>query len=209
MFPRYNMAMAQIYKNWHLETDTDQIIWLYLDKEKASINTIDRSVMEEFSHIVDALTNDTTAKGVIITSGKKNGFIAGADISQFTQFKDIDEATAVLIQGQRIFNKLEALTIPTVAMIDGFCLGGCLELALACRYRVVEENTKLGLPEVKLGIHPGWGGTVRLPRLIGGKEGLAFILSGRTVSGKTSAKLGFTDVAVPKRQLVHAAKYYI
>ena len=96
-------------------------------------------------------------------------------------------------------------------MIDGFCLGGGLELALACRYRVAEESakTRLGLPEVKLGIHPGWGGTVRLPRLIGALQGLNLILSGRTVSGKAAAKMGLVDVAVPKRQLAHAAKYYI
>ena len=96
-------------------------------------------------------------------------------------------------------------------MIDGFCLGGGLELALACRYRVAEESakTRLGLPEVKLGILPGWGGTVRLPRLIGGMQGLNHDSFGHTVSGKAAAKLGFVDAAVPKRQLVHAAKYYI
>ena len=96
-------------------------------------------------------------------------------------------------------------------MIDGFCLGGGLELALACRYRVAEESskTRLGLPEVKLGIHPGWGGTVRLPRLIGALQGLNMVLSAHTVSGKAAAKLGFVDAAVPKRQLAHAAKYYI
>src|SRR5205085_6138759 len=102
-------------------------------------------------------------------------------------------------------------TIPVVAMIDGFCLGGGLELVLACHYRVAEESskTRLGLPEVKLGIHPGWGGTVRLPRLIGSPQALNLILNGHTVSGKAAAKLGFVDAAVPRRQLVHAAKYYI
>lgn len=202
--------MTQTFKNWRLETDTDQILWVYLDKQFASVNTLDRGVMEEFAQIVDMLSTDSTHKAVIIASGKKNGFIAGADISQFTKFKDIDEATSVLSLGQHILNKLEALKIPTVAMIDGFCLGGGLELALACRYRVVEESgkTRLGLPEVKLGIHPGWGGTIRMPRLIGALQGLNMVLSAHTVSGKAAAKLGFADVAVPKRQLIHAAKYY-
>lgn len=205
------MNPTQMYKNWRLETDPDQVLWLYFDKADASVNTVNRAVMEELSTIIDTLVNDTTHKGVILASGKKTGFIAGADISQFTKFKDIDEATAVLTLGQHILNKLEALKMPTVAMIDGFCLGGGLEIALACRYRVAEESgkTRLGLPEVKLGIHPGWGGTVRLPRLIGGPQALNMILSGHTVSGKAAAKLGFVDVAVPRRQLVRAAKYYI
>lgn len=205
------MNAMQTYQHWRLEADAEQILWLYFDKHGSSVNTLDREVMEEFSDIVDILAKDNTHKGVIITSGKKNGFIAGADISQFTKFKDIAEATSILVKGQHILNKLESLRIPTVALINGFCLGGGLELALACRYRIAEESskTRLGLPEVKLGIHPGWGGTVRLPRLIGGKEGMNLILSGHTVSGRAAAKLGFVDVAVPRRQLIHAAKYYI
>ncbi len=124
-------------------------------------------------------------------------------MSQFTKFKDIEEATNVLSLGQAILDKLETLKIPTVAMIDGFCLGGGLELSLACHYRVAEDGpkTRLGLPEVKLGIHPGWGGTVRLPRLIGGPQALNMILNGHTVSGKAAAKLGFVDAAVPKTSI--------
>lgn len=200
----------QQFKNWRLETDKDQILWLILDKQNSSMNTIDRSVMEEFNTIIDQLERDTTHKAVILTSGKKKGFIAGADISQFTQFKDIQEATSVLTLGQQILNRFEALKIPTVAMIDGVCLGGGMEVALACTYRVAEESasTRLGLPEVKLGIHPGWGGTVRMPKLIGALQGMNMILSGHTVSGKQAAKLGFVDAAVPRRQLVHAARHY-
>lgn len=205
------MNTTQTYKNWRLQSDKDNILWIYFDKQNAAVNTIDRAVMEEFSRIVDTLASDTTHKGAIIASGKKNGFIAGADISQFNQFTDIDQATHTLIQGQHILNKLEALKMPTVAMINGFCLGGGLELALACRYRVAEESakTRLGLPEVKLGIHPGWGGTVRLPRLVGAMQGMNMVLSAHTVSGKAAAKIGFVDVAVPLRQLEHAAKFYI
>lgn len=203
------MTTTQLYKNWRLETDNNQILWLYFDKENSPVNTINGPVMEELSIIVDQLANDTTHKGVIIASGKKMGFIAGADITQFNQFKDIEFATYVLREGQNILSKLEALRMPTVAMIDGFCLGGGLELALACRYRVAEEGSRLGLPEVMLGIHPGWGGTVRLPRKIGAMEAMNMILTGRTVSGKAAVKLGFVDAAVAKRQLVRAATYYI
>lgn len=202
---------SQVYNNWHLETDADQILWLYFDKQHTSVNTINGDVLTEFSAILDQLATDTVHKGVIIASAKKQGFIAGADISQFTQFKNMTEATTVLNVGQQIFAKLEALIMPTVALIDGFCLGGGLELALACRYRVAEDSpkTRLGFPEVKLGIHPGWGGTVRAPRLIGALAALNLILSGHTITGKAAAKLGLVDVAVPKRQLIRAAKYYI
>lgn len=204
------MDTTQTYTNFRLETDKDQILWVYLDKQGTSVNTLDRNVMEEFASIVDGLATDVKHKAVIITSGKTTGFIAGADISQFEKFQDLDEAFSILKLGQQIFNKLEALKIPTVAMIDGFCLGGGMELALACRYRVAEESskTRLGLPEVMLGIYPGWGGSVRMVRLIGATQGLEMVMTGKTVSGKVAAKLGFVDAAVPKRQLVHAAKYY-
>jgi 3-hydroxyacyl-CoA dehydrogenase / enoyl-CoA hydratase / 3-hydroxybutyryl-CoA epimerase len=204
------MKSTVTYKNWRLETDADEILWIYFDKEGASVNTLDQNTMEEFNTIVDSLANDREHRGVIIASGKKKGFIAGADISQFEKFKDIEEATNVLRRGHEVFAKLEALKIPVVAMIDGFCMGGGLELALACHYRVVENSlkTRLGLPEIKLGIHPGWGGTVRLPRLIGAPNAMSLILAGSTVSGKAAAKLGIADAAVPKRQLIKAAKWY-
>lgn len=203
--------MKQTYKNWRLETDDNQILWLYFDKENSSVNSIDFTVMDELSDILDSIASDKSVKGLVIASGKSSGFIAGADITLFNKFKDIDHAYSLLRKGQHIIDKLEMLQIPTVAMINGFCLGGGLELVLGCRYRVAEDGpkTRLGLPEVKLGIHPGWGGTVRLTRLIGAPQAMNLILSGHTISAKAAAKLGFVDAAVPKRQLIHAAKYYI
>lgn len=205
------MTVATTYKNWRLEANDQQILWVYFDKANSTVNTLNREVMEEFAQIINMLSANHEYKGVVIASAKQSGFIAGADISQFNQFKDIEEATGVLRYGQNIFAQLEALKMPVVALIDGFCLGGGLELALACHYRIAEDSnkTRLGLPEVKLGIHPGWGGSVRLPKLIGALQGLNLILSGHTVSGKAAARLGFVDVAVPKRQLRHAANYYI
>jgi 3-hydroxyacyl-CoA dehydrogenase/enoyl-CoA hydratase/3-hydroxybutyryl-CoA epimerase len=205
------MSDARTFKNWRLESDADEILWVYFDKKGATVNTLDTSTMEEFSQIVDLVAEDRAHKGVIIASAKKSGFIAGADISQFNKFKDIDQAFDLLRHGQNIFDKLEGLKIPVVAMIDGFCLGGGMELALACHYRVVEDSakTRLGLPEVKLGIHPGWGGSVRLPRLIGAPQAMNMILGGHTVSGKAAAKMGIADAAVPRRHLVKAAKYYV
>jgi 3-hydroxyacyl-CoA dehydrogenase/enoyl-CoA hydratase/3-hydroxybutyryl-CoA epimerase len=198
------------YNHWRLETDAEQILWLLFDRQNTSVNTLNHEVMEELSDILDNLAHSKEYKGLIIASAKKHGFIAGADISQFGKLKNIEEGVNLLRQGQLIFDKIENLKISTVALIDGFCLGGGLELALACRYRVAEDGakTRLGLPEVKLGIHPGWGGTVRLPRLIGAPQAFNMILSGHTVTGKAAAKLGIVDVAVPKRHLLTAAKYY-
>lgn len=204
------MTGTEAYKHWRLEPDADRVLWLYFDKQNSSVNTMDKEVMGEFSSIIDKLAETEEYVGLVIASGKKSGFIAGADITQFNKFKNEEAAIELLKLGQHILAKLEALRIPTVAMIEGFCLGGGLELALACQYRVAEDGkkTRLGLPEVRLGIQPGWGGSVRLPRLIGGMDGLSLILSGHTVSAKAAAKLGFVDAAVPKRHLLKAAKYY-
>jgi len=198
------------YKNWSLKTDNDQILWLTFDKENASANTFNSAVISELDSILDDLAKDKEHKAVIITSAKKSGYIAGADIEEFSKFKTVDEAVAFIRKGQKVFNKLEALSMPTIAMIEGFCLGGGCEMALACTYRIAEEGpkTRIGLPEVKLGIHPGWGGSVRLPRLIGALKAMDIILAGRAVSAKVAKRMGFVDAAVPKRQLIRAARFY-
>ncbi len=198
------------YHHWRLENAPDAIAWLYFDKEHATVNTMDAEVMEELSLILDFVATHPDYKGLVIASAKKQGFIAGADIAQFDQFEDATEAARLLRQGQQIFQKIENLKIPTVAMIKGFCLGGGLELALSCRYRVAEEGikTRLGLPEVKLGIHPGWGGTVRLPRLIGLFPAMNLMLGGHLLSAKAALKCGLVDAVVPERHLVGAATYY-
>lgn len=199
------------YANWQVHKDQQNILWLMMDRQGASVNTINAGVVLELDEIINQVANDKSIIGVIIGSAKKQGFIAGADIQQFTQFKDAEEAFNLVRQAQLVYDKLEQLSIPTVAMIDGFCLGGGTELVLACRYRVAEdgEKTRIGLPEIKLGIHPGWGGTIRLPKLIGAPNALELILTGRAVSAKAAAKMGFVDVAVPRRQLKRAAVAYV
>lgn len=205
------MELQKQYNNWKLETDQDQILWLYLDKKDSSVNTLNAEVMSEFDDILNQINGDKNLKGVVLASAKSTGFIAGADIDQFLKFKDEEDAYDLVRKVQVLFDRWEALRIPTVAMIKGFCLGGGTEFALACRYRVADDGpkTRIGLPEVFLGIHPGWGGTVRLPKLIGAPRALDLILTGRAVSGKTAKKLGIVDDAVPERQLKHAARYYI
>ncbi len=201
----------QPYKHWHYEKDSDGILWLTIDREGASVNSMNREVFDEFDRILSDDIPHQNPKGVVILSGKKKGFIAGADITQFTALKTTDEAFDLIRQAQLVLDKLEALSMPTVAMINGFCLGGGLEVALACRYRVAldEEGTLIGLPEVKLGIHPGWGGTVRLPRLIGAPKAMSVMLPGNPVSARAAAKLGIVDVSVPLRELKRAATYYV
>ncbi|MBI3187090.1 MAG: enoyl-CoA hydratase/isomerase family protein, partial [Gammaproteobacteria bacterium] len=149
--------------------------------------------------------------GVIFVSDKKNGFIAGADISEFTTIKDRTEATAFLRRGHDIMNKIEAMKCPTVAMIKGFCLGGGMELALACTYRIMcdEASTRVGLPEIKLGIHPGFGGTVRAIQKAGPLAAMDMMLTGKMIAGRAAKAMGLVDDLVPERMLKRAAIFFV
>lgn len=198
-------------QHWRLTHDNNHVAWLVLDKKNATVNSLSKDVLEEFSTILTQLASDQTTSALVISSGKKTGFIAGADIEQFEEFESAEQAAQLIRRGQLIFDQLANLPFPTIAMIQGFCLGGGLELALACRYRIADDNnkTRLGLPEVMLGIHPGWGGTVRLPRLIGAPAAMDLILSGKAIPAKKAYTLGLVDEAVPERQLMNAVKYYL
>lgn len=198
------------YNNWSLTTDADGICWLTFDRKGTSANTLNTEVLLELDGILTVLTAQPP-KGLVIKSGKTNGFIAGADISEFMHMASVAQATEMVRKAQAIFDKLEALPCPTVAMINGFCLGGGLELSLACKYRVALDSpkTKIGLPEVQLGVQPGWGGSVRLPRLIGSLKALELILPGKTVDARTAQKLGLVDAAVPERHFMAAVLYYV
>lgn len=203
--------MLTQHQHWLVQADDDQILWLLLNRADSQVNTLNAEVLSEFSHILRDIANDKTLKGVIISSAKKTGFIAGADITQFEKLTSEQEAYQLIRQGQEIFDQLEQLPLPTVALIEGFCVGGGLELALACKYRIAETSakTRIGLPEVKLGIHPGWGGSVRLPKLVGPLKAMEVILTGRTYTAQAAKKIGMVDEALPKRLLDKAAKAYI
>ena len=194
-------------QHWKLERDGDGLAWLVFDKADASTNTLSREVFVEFRAVLAELAR-TPPKGLVIRSGKDNGFIAGADIDEFTQLKTIDDATALVKRGWDAFNELAAAPYPTLALVRGFCLGGGLELALACRYRVVvdEPGTRLGLPEVMLGIVPAWGGMRRLPRLAGAPAALDLLLSGRTIDARRAKRLGIADECVPLRIMMNTAR---
>src|SRR6266567_70666 len=198
---------GQTYRHWRLEADDERIVWLTFDPADKSVNALSREVLEELGLLLDEIARQAPA-GVVIRSGKENGFIAGADVAEFTGLADEDSALALIEQGQAVFDRLERLPVPTLCLISGFCLGGGLELALACRYRIAADtpDTQLGFPEVKLGIHPGFGGTVRLTRLLGPLPALDLMLTGRSVAGRKAAKLGLVDYAVPERHLENAAR---
>jgi 3-hydroxyacyl-CoA dehydrogenase/enoyl-CoA hydratase/3-hydroxybutyryl-CoA epimerase len=201
--------MQVSYLHWRLKREKNTL-WLYFDKKDSSTNNIDQSVLTELMAIIREIAKNKSIQGLIITSDKTTGFIVGADIQIISQLKTKKEILAFIRQGQSVFDELADLKIPTVALINGLYLGGGLELALACDYRIgLEDNkTRLGLPEIMLGIHPGWGGTVRLPRLLGAPRALELILTGRIIHPCAAAKLGLIDRVVPLRQAERAALYY-
>jgi 3-hydroxyacyl-CoA dehydrogenase / enoyl-CoA hydratase / 3-hydroxybutyryl-CoA epimerase len=198
------------YQHWLVKEDKYNFIWLGLNKQDSSVNTLNQSVLEEFDAILSSYEKKTESKALVIFSAKKTGFIVGADIDAFQDIKDANQAVQLIKQGQAIFHKLQSMPMTTIALIEGLCLGGGLELALACDYRIAldDDKTKLGLPEVMLGIHPGWGGTVRLPQRIGSLAALDLILSGKTIPAKVALQLGLVDAVVPKRNLCRAAEYF-
>ena len=198
------------WKNWHLETDEDEIAWLHFDKADSGANVFSSEVFDEFFVILDQLA-EMKPKGLIILSDKESGFIAGANIEEFTQLESKEDALELIRVGQSAFDKLEALPFPTLSLINGFCLGGGMEMALACDYRIAldDPKTRLGLPEVLLGIHPGWGGTMRMPRLIGAPAAMDLMLSGRTVNARAAKKMGIVDKITAQRHLKRAAKMLI
>lgn len=187
---------------WHKTIDNDGIVWLALDVPDSKTNTLTSDVLLAFSNELDRLV-EAPPTGLVIRSAKKNGFIAGADINTFAEQHSVDDTFYAIKQVQNLFTRLENLACPTVALIHGFCLGGGLELALACDYRLAEDdpNTRIGLPEVKLGIHPGYGGSVRLIELIGVLPAMNSMLTGRTLSARVAQKMVIIDRIAPARQL--------
>ena len=200
-------AASSDFQHWRLARDSDGLEWLTLDRAGASTNTLSAAVMEELRAVLARLAADPP-RGLVIRSGKANGFIAGADVDEFGELKSVDDATALVRRGWDIFQELAATPYPTLALVRGFCLGGGMELALACRYRVAvdEPATRLGLPEVMLGIVPGWGGIKRLPRLTGAPAALDLLLTGRTVDARRARKLGIADECVPPRIMENTAR---
>jgi len=196
--------------SWYTEKDDTGIVWLHFDNIGGSTNVLSAKVLEELWQNLDDLAG-MDPRGLVILSDKNNGFIAGADVNEFADLETVNRARELIRRGQKILERIAQLPFPSVALIHGFCLGGGLELALACRYRVAEDEatTRLGLPEIRLGIHPGFGGTVRSIQVIGPVAALDLMLSGRTLSARAAKKIGLVDHIVAKRHLRDAARTLI
>ena len=194
-------------RHWKLHGDESGLAWLWFDRAGTTTNTFSTEVLKELGAMADHLAV-VPPKGLAIASAKENGFAAGADIDEFVAIRSVEEAMEFTLLGNEVFDKIERLPFPTVAMIHGFCMGGGLELSLACKYRVADDGpkTRMALPEVMLGIVPGWGGAKRLPRLIGAAPALDLMLTGRGVDGRRAKKLGLVDAVTPKRHFENAAR---
>jgi len=195
-------------KAFHLKLDDQGVGWLSFDYPGERVNKFSTAVMRELDEVLDEVNADSRVRLLVIQSKKPGIFVAGADVKEIMDIIESgsDVATQVknmVTSGVQTFNKLDALRCPSVAVIDGACMGGGLEMALACTYRVVtdHEKTSLALPEVNLGIIPGWGGTQRLPRLVGLAQALPMILAGKKVDGRKAHKLKIADTLIPKEFL--------
>ncbi len=193
--------------NWRQETDSLGITWLCLDKADSSANVLSAGVLRELDAILQTYEQQPP-HGLVIYSSKSSGFVMGADINEFTGISSAEEGFELIRQGQQLFNRLENLRCPTVAVLNGFALGGGLELALACRYRLALANEKpvIGLPEVQLGLHPGFGGTVRAVRMIGVRAAMKLMLTGKSVRVGKALSQGLVDRIVAPDNWRQAAK---
>ena len=198
--------MSASSKHWHRRVDQQGICWFTLDKADATVNTLSSEVMAELAQHIDDVEREPL-RGVVFQSGKTTGFIVGADVKEFGRIRDAAEGSATAARGQTLLTRISNLRVPTVAAIDGFALGGGLELALACDYRVAVEGFErtLGLPEVQLGIHPGFGGTVRAVQLLGAPLALDLMLTGRSLSPREAVAAGLVDRVVQRADLSAAA----
>src|SRR6266403_309749 len=190
------------------EIGDDRVCVLTFDRPESGVNIFDTATMSELGEHVDAIERDNSVRGLIITSAKKSIFIAGADLKTLLKQAQTGELRDFIARGQRIFNRIAALKVPTVAAIHGACAGGGYEITLACDYRIASDDpaTRIGLPETTLGLVPAWGGCTRLPRLIGPERAAEVILKGKLYSAPAALKLGLVDEIVPRDQLVDLAR---
>ena len=196
------------YQHWNFTTDIDNVIWLSIDRAGETANSLSLEVLSELGVIVDKLESNAPA-GLVLQSGKPGTFIVGADVREFDAYDDADMASDGITQIHRLFNRIEALAFPKVVIIDGFCLGAGLELALCFDYRIASniENTRIGFPEIKLGIYPGFGGSARSIQQAGASNAMQLMLSSRNLRAGAARAMGLIDELVgPHGSLRWAAR---
>lgn len=201
-----NTLDNQQFEHWQATQDASDILWLTIDRAGESTNSLGEAVLGEMNSLMEYAEN-TDLAGVVIQSGKPDSFIVGADIREFSHFESAEAASDKIREGHAVFARLENLKCPTVAAIHGFCLGGGLEMALACDYIIAlnTPETRVGLPEVKLGIFPGLGGTVRLTEKVGGLKGMELMLTGRMLRAPAARGMGIIDELVNEFGSLHWA----
>ena len=194
------------FQHWTTEVRDDGVLVLSFDRAGSAVNTFSQDVLLELDALLERVALDPP-KALVLRSAKASGFIAGADIKEFQTFDAQGTVGDAIRRGQQVFQRLAELPCPTVAAIHGFCMGGGTEIALACRYRVAssDPSTRIGLPEIKLGIFPGWGGSVRLPRLVGAPAAFDLMLTGRSLSAKAARAIGLVDKVAEPAFLLDAA----
>lgn len=193
-------------RHWKTELRHDRVLVLSFDREGESVNTFGQEVLIELGALLERIVLEPP-KALVLRSAKEKGFIAGADIREFQEFDRKGTIGDSIRRGQQVFQRIAELPFPTVAAIHGFCMGGGTEISLACRYRIAsnDPSTKIGLPEVMLGIFPGWGGSARLPRLVGAPAAMDMMLTGRSLSASAARAIGLVDKVVDAVGLVEAA----
>jgi len=196
---------ANPWVHWRMRTDGEGTIWLLFDKKDSSANTLSAEVLAELDAILEKLEQNPPL-GVVIRSAKPAGFIAGADISQFRGVSDVAQIETLIARGHAVLDRLDRLPAVTVAVIHGYCLGGGLELALACDYRIAVDDATFGFPEILLGLHPGLGGTVRLPRLINPTQAMTMMLTGRSERARRARSIGLVNAVTQERHVRAAVR---
>ena len=199
--------MSETIVDWNSHCDDDGILWLVLDKKGTDTNVLSVSILEQLDSLLDEI-KESPPSAIVFRSGKPGGFIAGADISEFLELNSPQEALIMIKRGQTLFSRIASLSCPTIALIEGFCMGGGTELALACDYRVAldDDATRIGLPEVKLGIHPAYGGVVRATELMSPLHSLEMMMSGRAIRPRAAKAMGLIDLVQPRRQIERAVR---
>ncbi|WP_298254036.1 3-hydroxyacyl-CoA dehydrogenase NAD-binding domain-containing protein [Bradyrhizobium sp.] len=198
-------AASSAYRHFKLTRDADGVAWLLFDRDGASANTLSAEVLTEFDTVLAALESERPT-GLVIRSAKTSGFIAGADVNEFRGASDPAVVEVQIARAHAVIDWLEAVKFPTVAVIHGFCLGGGLEVALACQSRIAISDARFGFPEVMLGLHPGLGGTARFTELVNPTQAMTLMLTGRTIDARRAKSLGLVDAVTEERHVRNAVK---
>jgi len=198
-------TISATWLHWRLAKDEDAVAWLSFDRQGASTNSLSDEVLTELDAVLGVIEAGPP-RGLVIRSAKPSGFIAGADINEFRGARDPASVEAMVGRAHAVVDRLEALKIPTIAVIHGFCLGAGLEIALACKWRIAIDGAKFGFPEVMLGLHPGLGGTARSTHLIDPVQSMTLMLTGRTLDARKAESLGLIDAITQERHARNAVK---